>query len=159
MIMTNLILIHQIILLPERMSQVQVATKKILKKNQYINMKKQWMFLIIYIRSQKHTVIGHMVVPQMLQQNTMFTMMTWHLLIRQIFNQYKIFTFIQMLSSLFWASFQDLEISFLKGKTIRPMKSHHHQNMNSKHVFRSKYLLKKIKICCHWGTWQRKDIW
>ena len=41
MIMINLLPIHQIILLPKIMSEVQVATKIILMKNQDINMENQ----------------------------------------------------------------------------------------------------------------------
>ena len=86
------------------------------------------MFLNNYILIQKQRVKDHVVVPHMLQLNILFAIMTWHLLIRQLFYHYKTFTSVQILSSLFWSSFQNFKISLLKWKTIRWIKFHHQQN-------------------------------
>ena len=53
---------HHKILLPKRMSQVQVTMIFIMMKNQDINMENQLMFLNNYIRIQKQRVKGHMAV-------------------------------------------------------------------------------------------------
>ena len=101
------------------------------------------MFLIISIRIQKQKMKIHMVVMYTPQINIMFTIMTWNVLTRQLFYHYKIFTFILMLSSLFWAYLQNVEISLLKRKTIRWTKLHHHQNVISKHLFCSNVYQRK----------------
>ena len=67
MIMINLLTNHRITLLPKIMSQVHVITKIILMKNQDINMENQKLFFIFYIRVQKQTFLGHMLVLQMFQ--------------------------------------------------------------------------------------------
>ena len=74
------------------------------------------MFTNNYICIQKHRLKGHMAVLHMLQLKIMFTIMSWHFLIRQLFYYYKTFTFIQMLSTLFWDFFGNIISEIKKNK-------------------------------------------
>ena len=95
-----------------------------------------------------------MMILQMIQLNIMFTMMTWQILIIQLFYHYKTFTFALMLPSLFWDSFPNLIVYCWEKESIW-MKIHHRQNVIYKHVFNSKRLYYDIKGGYHWGTRQK----